>query len=145
MSHPYKHCILKTLKCSSRTTYIFHERDDNLALCPISHFLALALADHAFQAQGIHSAEDIFQIEVPSYRNSLQLRWKAEMLSVPIFRRAVRTAQGIRISPDRALPYDTFNQYLQRLGRNAGFEGALTPYCIRRGTANAVDSESCHF
>ncbi|OJD21124.1 hypothetical protein ACJ73_07535 [Blastomyces percursus] len=32
-----------------------------------------------------------------------------------------------------------FNQYLQRLGRNAGLEDPLTPYCIRRGTANAVD------
>jgi hypothetical protein len=28
-----------------RTTYIFHVRDDSLALCPVSHSLALALAD----------------------------------------------------------------------------------------------------
>jgi Protein of unknown function (DUF3435) len=30
-----------------RTTYIFHERDDNLALCPVSHFLALAFTDES--------------------------------------------------------------------------------------------------
>nr|KMM73308.1 hypothetical protein CPAG_09597 [Coccidioides posadasii RMSCC 3488] len=124
---------------SQPTTYIFHERDDNLALCAISHFLALALADQAFEAQGINSSNDIFQIAVPPYRNSLQLRWKPDILDVPVFRRTIRTAQGIRVSPDRALPYDVFNQYLQRLGRNAGLEDPLTPYCIRRGTANAVD------
>jgi len=37
------------------------------------------------------------------------------MLNIPVFRRAVHTAEGIWISPDKALPYDTFNQYLQRL------------------------------
>ncbi|EDN08847.1 hypothetical protein I7I51_00505 [Histoplasma capsulatum] len=122
-----------------RTTYIFHERDDNPALCPISHFLSLALADRAFEAQGINTPEDIFRIEVPPYRNSLQLRWRPEMLDIPIFRRTYHTAHGVRISPDRALPYDAFNQYLQRLGRNSGLEEPLTPYCIRRATANAVD------
>ncbi|QSS59407.1 hypothetical protein I7I51_08842 [Histoplasma capsulatum] len=117
------------------------ERDDNLALCAISHFLALALADRAFEAQGIDSPEDILRIEVPPYRNSLQLRWRSEMLDIPIVRRTYHTAHGVRISPDRALPYDAFNQYLQRLGRNAGLEDPLTPYCIRRGTANAVDGK----
>lgn len=112
-----------------------------MALCPISHFLALALADQAFEAQGINSPEDIFRIAVPPYRNSLQLRWKPEMLDIPVFRRTIRTVQGMRISPDRALSYDVFNQYLQRLGRNAGLEDPLTPYCIRRGTANAVDGK----
>ncbi|EER43199.1 FluG protein [Histoplasma capsulatum H143] len=93
----------------------------------------------SFEAQGINSLEDIFCIEVPPYRNSLQLRWRSEMLNIPVFRRTYHTAYGVRVSPDRALLYDVFNQYLQRLGRNAGLEEPLTPYCIRRGTANAVD------
>jgi uncharacterized protein DUF3435 len=105
--------------------FTFFTRDDNLALCPIFHFIALVLADHAFMAHGINSAEDIFRIEVPPHRNSLQLKWKPEKLNVPIFRRTMHTAQGLRISPDKALPYDTFNQYLQRLGRNAGFHDNL--------------------
>ncbi|QSS61773.1 hypothetical protein I7I51_03950 [Histoplasma capsulatum] len=130
---------MAVLTSRRRTTYIFHEWDDNPALCPISHFLSLALADRAFEAQGINSPEDIFHIEVLPYRNSLQLRWRSEMLKIPAFHRTVHTAHGVRISPDRALPYDAFNQYLQRLGRNAGLEEPLTPYCIRRGTANAVD------
>jgi hypothetical protein len=113
-----------------RTTYVFHERDDNLALCPISHFIALALADNAFAARGIQSATDIFRIEVPAHRNGLQVKWKPEIFNVPIFRRTIRTAQGIIISPNKALAYDTFNQYLQRLGRNSGFQDKLTPYSV---------------
>ncbi|OJD09861.1 hypothetical protein ACJ73_10049 [Blastomyces percursus] len=97
---------------SQPTTYIFHERDDNLALCPVSHFLALALADDAFDARGINSVEDVLRIRVMVPRNSLHLKWKPHMLNIPVFRRAVHTAEGIRISPDKALPYDTFNQYL---------------------------------
>jgi uncharacterized protein DUF3435 len=65
---------------TSQKDDIFHERDDNLALCPISHFLALA--DDAFEAQGIDSPEDIFRIAVPSYRNSLRIRWKPDMLDI---------------------------------------------------------------
>jgi hypothetical protein len=99
------------------------------------------LADDAFLARGIESAADIFRIEVPAHRNSLQLKWKPEVLDIPIFRRTVYTAQGLTISPDKALTYDTFNQYLHRLGRNARFQDKLTPYCIRRATANAVSGE----
>jgi Protein of unknown function (DUF3435) len=78
-----------------RTTYIFHERDDNLALCPISHFLALAFADAAFDSSQIRSVEDIFRIDVPTYRNILQIKWKPKMLDVPVFRRTDRAQLGI--------------------------------------------------
>jgi hypothetical protein len=122
-----------------RTTYIFHERDDNLALCPVSHFLALAFADDAFDASEIRSPEDVYRIPVPSYRNSYQIKWKSQILDVPIFRRTDRHQFGVFISSDRALQYDAFNQLCQRLGRHAGLEDPFTPYCIRRGVANAID------
>ncbi|KGQ01277.1 hypothetical protein PAAG_12048 [Paracoccidioides lutzii Pb01] len=121
------------------TAYIFHERDGNLALCPVSCFLPLALDDDAFDASGIKSVEDVLRIRVTAPRNSLHLKWKPHMLNIPVFHRAIHAAEWIRISPDNALPYDAFNQYLQRLERNSGFEHKLTPYCIRRGTANRVD------
>ncbi|OAX85254.1 hypothetical protein ACJ72_00376 [Emergomyces africanus] len=123
-----------------RTTYIFHKQDNNLTLCPVSHFLALALADDAFDARGINSVEDVLRIQVMTPRNSLHLKWKPHMLNIPVFSRAIHTTERIRISPDKALPYDTFNQYLQHLEHNAEFEHMLTPYCNRRGTANAVDT-----
>lgn len=61
------------------------------------------------------------------------------MLDVPVFRRADCTLFGVCSSRDRVLQYNAFNQLCQQLGRNAGLEDPLTPYCIKRGTANAVD------
>jgi len=37
------------------------------------------------------------------------------------------------------MTYSTYAFYLNRLGRDAGFEDKLTSYCFRQGTANAVD------
>ncbi|KAI9766747.1 MAG: hypothetical protein M1839_004778 [Geoglossum umbratile] len=89
------------------TTYLFHERDDNLAICPILQFLALAFADNAFEAEVINSLEDIFRLNVKAPRNSLQLKWKHSWQDTPIFRHAVCTLDGIRISSDKALQYST--------------------------------------
>lgn len=105
-----------------RTTYIFHERDDNLALCPILYFLALAFTDDAFDSGQIRSVEDIFRDYVPLYCKSLKIRWKPQMLDVPVFRRADCTLFGACSSPDRVLQYNAFNQLCQRLGCNAGLE-----------------------
>ena len=40
-------------------------------LCPVSHFLALALADNAFEVRGVNSVEDVLCIQVTAPRNSL--------------------------------------------------------------------------
>ncbi|OJD12104.1 hypothetical protein AJ78_07253 [Emergomyces pasteurianus Ep9510] len=45
----------------------------------------------------------------------LYLKWKLNMLNIPVFRQAVHTVERIRISPDKALLYDTFNQFLEEL------------------------------
>jgi hypothetical protein len=48
---------------------------------------------------------------------------------------------GFQTSKEKALHYSTYAYYLNRLGWEAGFEEKLTSYCMRRGTANAVDGE----
>jgi len=37
------------------------------------------------------------------------------------------------------MPYPNYAFYIDRLGRDTGFEDKLTSYCFRRGTANAID------
>lgn len=118
---------------------MFHEREDNLALCPILHILSLAVADNAFEASDVQGPENIYGVEVPAYRESLQLKWKKSMLDIPVFRRSIRTKDGIMTSPIRAMGYDTFAKYLKTLGKAAGFRQPLTAYCLRRGAANAVN------
>lgn len=122
-----------------RTTYIFHEQDDNLALCPILNFLALAFTDDAFDSGQIQLVEDIFWVYVPLYCKSLKIQWKPQRLDVPVFCRADCMLFGACSSPDCVLQYNAFNQLCQQLGCYAGLEDPLTPYCIRRGTAGAVD------
>jgi hypothetical protein len=38
------------------------------------------------------------------------------------------------------MTYGTYFCYVDRLGKDTGFEDKLTTYCFRRGTANAIDS-----
>ena len=69
----------------------------------------------------------------------MQLPFKSSMQDVPVFRQATHSVKGPRTSPDKALRYHVFNDYLQRLGRGTGFREILTAYCVRRGTGNALD------
>jgi Protein of unknown function (DUF3435) len=71
-------------------------------------------------------------------RRSLQLKFKKEMLGIPIFRQA-ESMIGERTSTTKALRYHMFLYYLQRLGRATGFPQILKPYDLRRGTGNALD------
>ncbi|KAF5603959.1 hypothetical protein FPCIR_1080 [Fusarium pseudocircinatum] len=59
-------------------------------------------------------------------------------MEIPIFRRAVMTAAGVRTSETIALRYHTYLYYLERLGINAGFMQVLTSYMIRRGAGESV-------
>jgi hypothetical protein len=38
--------------------------------------------------------------------------------------------------------YSAYAFYLNRLGKDSGFEDKLTSYCFRRGTSNAIDGTS---
>jgi Protein of unknown function (DUF3435) len=61
------------------------------------------------------------------------------MLKIPLFRKAIRTADGCQRSETEAMHYQTYAEYVKRLGELTGFEDRLTTYCFRRGTANAID------
>lgn len=117
-----------------------HERDDNPVLCPILHFLALAFSDNTFRAPGL-TPENFFSVVVPSQRNSIEFQWKESILDTPIFRRTENTTNGTGISPYRCLSDKVFRDQLQRLGFSAGYKDILTPYAVRRGAGNAVDSK----
>ena len=103
--------------------------------------LAIAFHDNAFEARGLDSVEQVFAFVIDGPINSTQLKWKPEMLTVPIFRQATRSNDGFSTSEHKPLSYSTFNYYIERLGRATGFEEKLSLYCVRRGTGNAVNSK----
>ena len=127
----------------SSKIYLFHE-DTNLAFCPITHFLALAFADEAFAAPDLVSPEQLFKLNVIAGLNEQPLPWKKSMRNIPLFRRSVRTKDGVQILPDQALPYSTYHPSLTRLGFATGFSEITTTYCLRRATANAVNGINLH-
>ena len=63
----------------------------------ISPFV-LAFADDAFESSEIRSPEDIYRISVPRHRNSYQIKWKPQILDVPVFRRIDRKHLAVCIS-----------------------------------------------
>ncbi|KAG4430257.1 hypothetical protein IFR05_014253 [Cadophora sp. M221] len=110
------------------TIFFFTEVDDPM-FCPITHLVALALADNAFEAPSLSTPRRVFEHKVWGPVLCTPLRWKQDKLKTPIFRR----------DEERALPYSQFQNCLNRLGLAAGFQEKLTSYCFRRGTANVVD------
>jgi hypothetical protein len=100
-----------------------------LAMCPLMSFLTMAFLDNAFEAPQLRTPQDLFGLRVPSTLRCLELRFRSDILSTPLF----RNGQG-----DRPLCYTTNREWIMRIGRLTGFRGVLTSYCLRRGTANAI-------
>jgi hypothetical protein len=70
---------------------------------------------------------------------AIKVHWKPEWLMRPVFRKLDSTINGWVKSETEPMTYSKYAFYLNRLGRDAGFEDKLTSYCFRRGCANAID------
>ncbi|KAF1730595.1 hypothetical protein CRV24_008664 [Beauveria bassiana] len=100
----------------------------------------VSLLDNAFAAE-LRSVEDFYKIRVRAPRRSLEFDWKDGIKDTPIFRQALVThEETIQTSPTEAIHYHTYLYYLQRLGLMTGFMQILNPYCIRRGSGEAVEA-----
>ena len=88
-------------------TFVFHE-NDCLMFYPILHILTLAFADNAFASDDIESAQDIYKLTIPGFKESVHLKWKDEWMPRPIFRRAYSTVDGPTTSIVKALPYASY-------------------------------------
>ncbi len=121
-------------------TFVFYEHDC-LMFCPVLHMLALAFADNAFASDEIQSAQDIYNLTIPDFKESIHLKWKSEWMCRPIFRRACSTIDGPVTSLIKALPHASYASYLSALALGAGFRASLTAYAFRRGAAQVINSE----
>ena len=63
------------------------------------------------------------------------------MLEILVFRRTASEGGQIITSPTKALQYATIANQNLRLGKSAGFRDPFRFYCLRRGAANAINSE----
>ncbi|KAI5779929.1 hypothetical protein DFH27DRAFT_618275 [Peziza echinospora] len=75
---------------------------------------------------------------IPKEKDVLHLEWHSSIFNIPIFRRA--QGRYDPISPTLSLQYRVFNTQLKKSAQAAGFREELTPYCLQRGSAAAVDA-----
>jgi hypothetical protein len=122
--HPLKDC--------SPVSFLTEEPNIRSA-CPVTYFIALALADGVF-SEG-DTFEDLTARKIQLGALSYSFRFKPEALERPILR---STCPDGSLSDTRVLTYDTFNQALKGLGQRAGYEENLSAYCFRRAFARTI-------
>src|SRR5689334_23913312 len=106
-------CSESELTNYGSTIFFFTEVDDPI-FCPITYLVSLAIADGAFEAPSLTTAERVFEHKVWGPVVCTPLTWKQEMLKTPIFCRDKRAADGVVISPTLALTYSQFRDCLNR-------------------------------
>ncbi|KAF2226738.1 hypothetical protein BDZ85DRAFT_256687 [Elsinoe ampelina] len=106
-------------------------------LCPVSHYIGLALADNALE--GISSVSELERVRLSDTAVSTRISCKPEMERIPVIRRMTEETRR-QVSADKIIRYDAFKDMLRRLGARAGYTIRLTPYQFRRGHANILDS-----
>ncbi|CAG8980240.1 hypothetical protein HYALB_00009822 [Hymenoscyphus albidus] len=116
--------------------------DPSLILSPHVALLGLILADEAFLAPNLTSAEKISGLDIRPGYEQLPLHLKPEKANIPIFRKSIKTLYGWEISPDQKLPYSTLLPWMKKLGVLTGFPQITRPYCLRYGAGNAFNQNS---
>jgi len=126
--------------CAYRKTLVIDGENDHPLFCLLDHLLSLALIDKAFEAESAHDIKNIFWVKMPPGKQSLTLKWKREVLDLPVLREPMRGSEGSGTSPTKPLRANTFARNLKRTGRKAGLQGNLGQKYLRRGLLNVVNS-----
>ncbi|MCJ1250100.1 hypothetical protein MMC30_007326 [Trapelia coarctata] len=120
-------------------TYTFFI-DTNPLFCIISHIVSLACDDDAYVAPDITPGK-VLRLGVREGLNCQPIPWKPNTMDTPVFRTPVQTAKGTQTSPEEALTYSKYHEWVKRLGEETGFVQVLTTYCLRRATGNAINDD----
>ncbi|KAJ5035249.1 hypothetical protein J3E74DRAFT_232059 [Bipolaris maydis] len=110
------------------------EEPEDRALCPVTYFLALALADGVFE--GCKTLSDLQSMKPSPGSSYCEFPYHADVGNLPILRCCQPDGS---ISPTRILTYYGFHWMIRSLGQRAGYKDKLTAYCFRRGYGNAID------
>ncbi|KAE8547698.1 hypothetical protein EYB25_009491 [Talaromyces marneffei] len=102
--------------------------------------ISIAFDDEAYDAPKHFSLRHLFALKAKKKPSQI-VPWKQEMLDIPVFRRAIKTPQGVETSKDVALSYQQYHGWLVLLGIALGFIYTLTTYCLRRALGNAINND----
>ncbi|KAF1359213.1 hypothetical protein EJ07DRAFT_121068 [Lizonia empirigonia] len=113
---------------------LLYEEATMRSMCPVTHFIALALADGVFE--DCNSFQDIEAKKLPLGSSLYRYRYKPEAKKRPILQSLCKDGS---ISENGILTYNCFNNMLKGIGQRAGYEDRLSAYCFRRAYAKAVE------
>ncbi|KAF1945503.1 hypothetical protein EJ02DRAFT_463329 [Clathrospora elynae] len=111
------------------------EEPDDRSLCPVTYFLALALADGLFE--GCKIIHDLQSKEATPGSSVCSFNYNASIGDKPIFRSVEPDGT---ISPTEILTHDCFYDMIRNLGQRARHEEKLSAYCLRRGYGSVIDT-----
>jgi hypothetical protein len=114
-------------------------------MCPVIHFMALAFAGNAFHPRLVDAGltvRTMHSFRCPDGRTTIKFALREDILDTPVFRRSRQTMEGVAVDPIKALSATAISYGMTRLGRNAGFDRPLQPYCLRREVGIELTGQS---
>ncbi|KAF2415628.1 hypothetical protein EJ08DRAFT_673832 [Tothia fuscella] len=113
--------------------------DPSLIFSPHVLLEGLIFDDQAFAAPSLTSPEKLSDLYIEPGKNQLRLLLKPKLDDVPIFRRAVKTLHGWKISPNLPLSYSMLYPAMKKIGAIRGFPQITRLYALRYGAGKAFN------
>jgi hypothetical protein len=132
---PFSHTL--QLLIIYRPVMLLYEERSSRQTCPVTYFLALALADGVLEK--CNTIHDIHAKRYAPGSSIYRYSYKPEAKERPILR---SVGSDGAVCSDRILTYNCLNGALKGLGQRAEYEENLSAYCFRRAFAKAIDSMS---
>lgn len=119
-------------------TKLFMHGDYQLAYCLITQIILFAFHNGAFFNTEL-TPELIWQLQVPNHCLSLPLQWKPKVLNMPLLWCLEQTPYSYKLHGSLLMTYESSQEALRELGRDAWFKNNIGHYNFRRWTANEVN------
>ncbi|KAI1345775.1 C2H2 finger domain protein [Xylaria sp. FL0043] len=119
---------------------VIHE--PTLLLSPHVFLLGILIRHRAFQVDALNDVRNISKLNIHQGENELLLPLRHDLDNKFIFRRVARDYSGkYQICDDRiSLPMIT--QWVERIGKLAGFKNTTVNYCLRYMAGNSLDQNA---
>ena len=127
---------------SPRNTYPIPEAicDPSLILSPHVFLLGRLFANRTFAVVGLTGPEGLDKLDIRPGCNEFRVDFRDELADVHVFRRAIKTLHGWKMSDIEPLPYASLYSGLKTLGAITGMRQIVRPYTLRYGAGKAFDN-----